>query len=153
MTDGPWRSQPPKAKLEEGEHIVQRVVEVSKLYDLLKGLSHHVASQLHTIADERSRSDYDSKGFTIDARLAHFVSDPMLLMAPAHLLIQQFSQAHGLNLAKTLSLSPSSDASTSQVEKEAVKDEIAEVRKEDSDAVERNQDGEVIAEEMAVPTS
>lgn len=58
------------------------MVEVSKLYDILKGLSHNVASRLHTGIDERSRSDYDSKGFTIDARLAHFVSNPMLLMAP-----------------------------------------------------------------------
>ncbi|CED84400.1 Nucleoside diphosphate-sugar hydrolase of the MutT (NUDIX) family [Phaffia rhodozyma] len=41
--------EPPKANLEPGEHIVQRVVELSKLYDVLL--------------------DYDKKGFAVDARL------------------------------------------------------------------------------------
>ncbi|GHJ86918.1 hypothetical protein NliqN6_3320 [Naganishia liquefaciens] len=42
----------PKQKLDEGEHIVKRVVEVSELYNVLQ--------------------EYNEKGFTVDARLAHW---------------------------------------------------------------------------------
>ncbi|KAJ9127439.1 hypothetical protein QFC24_000847 [Naganishia onofrii] len=42
----------PKQKLDEGEHIVKRIVEVKELYNVLQ--------------------EYDRKGFTIDARLAHW---------------------------------------------------------------------------------
>ncbi|PAV23143.1 adp-ribose pyrophosphatase [Pyrrhoderma noxium] len=43
-----------EAKLDEGEHIVKRVVELSRLYDELQ--------------------EYDKKGFMVDARLSHFAS-------------------------------------------------------------------------------
>ncbi|KAI5451772.1 hypothetical protein NCC49_001419 [Naganishia albida] len=42
----------PKQKLDEGEHIIKRVVEVKELYNVLL--------------------DYNKRGFTIDARLAHW---------------------------------------------------------------------------------
>ncbi|KAH8104258.1 NUDIX hydrolase domain-like protein [Phellopilus nigrolimitatus] len=42
------------AKLDEGEHIVKRVVELHNLYDELQ--------------------EYDKKGFVVDARLSHFAS-------------------------------------------------------------------------------
>jgi len=42
----------PKAKLDEGEHIVKRIVELDRLNDELKA--------------------YDARGFTVDARLSHF---------------------------------------------------------------------------------
>ncbi|KAI5121949.1 hypothetical protein M0805_002020 [Coniferiporia weirii] len=43
-----------EAKLEDGEHIVKRVVDLTKLYDELQ--------------------EYDKKGFAVDARLSHFAS-------------------------------------------------------------------------------
>ena len=49
-TDNP----PPKAELEEGEHIIQRIVAISELYDVLKSYG-------------------DKEGYTVDARLSHLV--------------------------------------------------------------------------------
>ncbi|OCB85170.1 hypothetical protein A7U60_g7796 [Sanghuangporus baumii] len=43
-----------EAKLDDGEHITKRVVELSRLYDELR--------------------EYARKGFAIDARLSHFAS-------------------------------------------------------------------------------
>lgn len=43
---------PPKADLEEGEHILQRVVRIDELYDVLQGYA-------------------GKEGYTVDARLAH----------------------------------------------------------------------------------
>jgi len=50
----PDRLEMPGQKLEAGEFIVRRVVQLSKLSDALK--------------------DYTTKGFIIDARLSHFIS-------------------------------------------------------------------------------
>jgi ADP-ribose pyrophosphatase len=47
-------NSPPKADLEEGEHIIQRVVAISELYDVLKSYG-------------------DKEGYTVDARLSHLV--------------------------------------------------------------------------------
>ncbi|KAG7092172.1 hypothetical protein E1B28_008541 [Marasmius oreades] len=44
----------PEQKLEQGESIVRKVVELNKLYDELK--------------------EYDKKGFVLDARLQHFAA-------------------------------------------------------------------------------
>ncbi|KAG8818656.1 hypothetical protein FRC17_010757 [Serendipita sp. 399] len=44
----------PQQKLEDGEHIVRRVVELSKLKGII--------------------DDYTSRGFVVDARLSHFIS-------------------------------------------------------------------------------
>ncbi|TDL25131.1 hypothetical protein BD410DRAFT_717928 [Rickenella mellea] len=49
----PGQLESPEQKLEAGEHIVKRVVELSKLDAEIK--------------------EYESKGFVVDARLSHFV--------------------------------------------------------------------------------
>ncbi|KAF9484718.1 hypothetical protein BDN70DRAFT_797175 [Pholiota conissans] len=51
------KMETPKPQLEAGEHIVTRVVELSKLQEALDGKLY-----------------YDREGFVVDARLSHFVS-------------------------------------------------------------------------------
>lgn len=69
----------PKQKLDEGEHIVKRVVEVSELYNVLQGgfpASRRPCdlrfSRGEWSADGSCGIEYNKKGFTIDARLAHW---------------------------------------------------------------------------------
>lgn len=65
----------PKQKLDEGEHIIKRVVEVKELYNVLLGPFHSqvwVASLADTSVSLLLNKDYNKKGFTIDARLAHW---------------------------------------------------------------------------------
>lgn len=66
----------PKQKLDEGEHIIKRVVEVSELYNVLQG---GFSAQLPGVGikdDQWLRTlcstEYNEKGFTVDARLAHW---------------------------------------------------------------------------------
>lgn len=65
----------PKQKLDEGEHIIKRVVEVKELYNVLLGPFHSrvcAASLADKSASLLWKLDYNKKGFTIDARLAHW---------------------------------------------------------------------------------
>lgn len=55
----------PTQKLDEGEHIVQRVVPLKELDATLKGESKAI-----TVWMEELRADYAKKGFAIDALVA-----------------------------------------------------------------------------------
>lgn len=62
----------PKPKLEDGEHIVKRVIELNSLHQELKGTDSCLSfSDSQT---EISLTAYEARGFAIDARLAHFAS-------------------------------------------------------------------------------
>lgn len=62
----------PKAKLEQGEHIVKRVIELDSLNDELKGEFHaYCVCFLRLLMILPA---YEARGFTVDARLAHFAS-------------------------------------------------------------------------------
>lgn len=59
---------PPEPKLDEGEHIVQRVVRLKDLDAMLKGESHRMREES---GDEGGLMvDYDKRGFAIDALVA-----------------------------------------------------------------------------------
>ena len=77
----------PEAKLDEGEHIVKRVVEVKDLWKTLEGELGRPADLdfgTLTIASRVGMADYSEKGYILDARLSHI--------------------AMGLHLSKELSL-------------------------------------------------
>lgn len=153
-TDNP----PPKADLEEGEHIVQRVVAISELYDVLKSYS-------------------EKEGYTVDARLSHLVRDRPRTLA-RNLRSEELTagssflcstQAYGLSLTKSLGLSdaesqsstatkhadsqPPTEAKQAAIMEEAVADEIREAEQEHPEAIEKGKGGIIIGEEQAVPTS
>ena len=67
----------PKQKLEDGEHIVRRVVELAKLKDELAGalfLSQPIDCSLIRVSLTRALAgaEYEKKGYVVDARLSHF---------------------------------------------------------------------------------
>lgn len=87
----------PKPKLEAGEHIVQKLVEVSQLWETLQGSSRSPSSSFlftHSCSSRFSplcsgHVEYESRGFVIDARLGHLVRSflstrplPLLLPSP-----------------------------------------------------------------------
>jgi ADP-ribose pyrophosphatase len=64
----------PQANLDEGEHIVKRIVPLKELYGVLKGAFRSYGTGEDGLLIEvcAERIDYDKKGYTVDARLAHF---------------------------------------------------------------------------------
>ena len=70
----------PPQKLEQGEHIVRKIVELDKLNDVLKGrdgpLNVFVIENdgYYLTATHVYSLDYGSRGFVIDARLSHFAT-------------------------------------------------------------------------------
>jgi ADP-ribose pyrophosphatase len=69
----------PEAKLDEGEHIVKRVVEVKDLWKTLEGQSisqnksnHNMFTTYALLPFPDALLEYNEKGFILDARLSHF---------------------------------------------------------------------------------
>ncbi|KAG1749147.1 NUDIX hydrolase domain-like protein [Suillus paluster] len=64
----------PAPHLDDGEHIITRVVELDQLDAELKGAPYHPVHSDGMYSQSSNIQAYDKKGFAVDARLSHFAA-------------------------------------------------------------------------------